>query len=133
MKVIYQNLGTKCRAYIRCCPDGYVTIVINNQLSWLEQRKAYAHELKHINENDLFSHMSASEIEKIRHSFPSKLAFYNEQTHQPKQLHEETRVIGFYRKSQEEIEFEQQQEIGKFFEFVKNRQREEAFKNENTR
>lgn len=42
-------------------------------------------------------------------------------TCEPEQLHEETRVIGFYRKSQEEIEFERQQEMDKFYEFLKNR------------
>lgn len=108
MKVVYQDLGTKCRAYFRCSPDGYVTIVINTQISWREQRKAYLHELEHIKENDLFSHMSASEIEKIRHSFPAELQEFNN----PEQSCE---VIGFYRKSQAEIDLEKEQEWAKFF------------------
>lgn len=111
MKVIYKNLGTRKKAYFRQNPDGFVTIVINTQISWCEQRRAYLHELEHIKENDLFSHMSASEIEKIRHSFPSELQ---------KQFEDEQScgVIGFYSKSQEEIEYEKEQEWGNFFKSI---------------
>lgn len=115
MKTVFENLGTKCKAYFRQSPDGYITIIINTQLSWIEQQRAYLHELAHIRENDLFSELSASEIEKIRHSFPASL---QECAHTKERSNG---VIGFYRKSQEEIEYEREQEWNVFSKFLGER------------
>ena len=49
--------------HCNCNPDGSYTICINARLGYDEQKKAYLHELEHINGGDLDKH-NVSEIEK---------------------------------------------------------------------
>lgn len=112
MKIVYEKLPTKFKAYFRMCPDGFITIVINNQISWIEQRKAYLHELEHIHENDLFCNLTVAEIERIRHSFPRELEESQGNLNQKEEV--PCLVLGRNQKTQEEIDYEEQQEMEKF-------------------
>jgi hypothetical protein len=47
--------------------DGFCTIVLNSRLSAEMQRKAYLHEIDHIKNDDLYSPLSADQIEAVRH------------------------------------------------------------------
>lgn len=48
--------------HCNCNPDGSYTVCINARLGYEEQKKAYLHELEHINGND-FERVNVREIE----------------------------------------------------------------------
>lgn len=66
-RVIYQDLPCSIPGYIRMDPEGYCTIILNSRLSSERNRETYDHELKHIENDDLYSQDSAGEIEELRH------------------------------------------------------------------
>jgi acylphosphatase len=64
--VVYVDLPTTVRGFVRYNPDGTYTIVINSRMSAEQQRKTWIHEMRHI-ECDDFSSSEADEIERRRH------------------------------------------------------------------
>lgn len=48
---------------VRLSPDGFANIYINDCLSREAQKKAVAHELRHIVNNDFYSDRSITEVE----------------------------------------------------------------------
>ena len=66
MKVLLLNLPYHIRGFVKNTaePDGdFQTIVINARLGYLEQRKAYWHERRHIEGSDLYREETADQIE----------------------------------------------------------------------
>ena len=51
--VRYQDLPCRVKAFSTANLDGTYTIVINSRHSYIEQRKAFAHEVQHIHGGDL--------------------------------------------------------------------------------
>lgn len=49
----YQDIPCRVKAFSATNHDGTYTIVINSRHSYLEQRKAFAHEVQHIHGGDL--------------------------------------------------------------------------------
>ena len=62
-RVIYVDMPTSIRSFVRESPDGYMTIVVNSRLSDAMQRLAYRHEIAHIERGDLDDARDADEIE----------------------------------------------------------------------
>ena len=51
--VHYQNMPPRIKALSSANDDGSYTIIINARLSYIDQRRAFAHELQHISGGDL--------------------------------------------------------------------------------
>ena len=60
------DLPTSIRGLTKQNPDGSYTILINARMNDETQRKAYAHEVRHIEFED-FNSCEADEIERKRH------------------------------------------------------------------
>ena len=63
-RVIYVDMPTTIRSFVRRSPDGYDTIVINPRLSYYMQRLACRHEIAHIERGDLDDERDADVIEE---------------------------------------------------------------------
>ena len=50
--VIYIDLPTSVRGFARYNPDGTYTIVLNSRMSIEQQRRTWAHEMRHIIRGD---------------------------------------------------------------------------------
>lgn len=61
------DLPCPIRSFVQMDADGFYTIVLNSRLSAEMQRKAYLHEIDHIESDDLHSHIVADQIEAVRH------------------------------------------------------------------
>lgn len=66
--VKYCDLPCHIRSFVRKNEDDSYTVVINSRLGNLEQQKAFAHELKHIIDEDLSAEDPADEIEAKAHA-----------------------------------------------------------------
>lgn len=62
--VRYMNLPPKIFAYVRSNGDGTFSVYIDPRRSCDQQIKDYAHEIKHIVNDDLFSDRPVWEIER---------------------------------------------------------------------
>lgn len=67
--VVYQNLPYKVNAFTmyNAC-DNFYTIVINSRISHSSAKRAFLHEIEHINRGDFHSNKDVNEIELIAHS-----------------------------------------------------------------
>ena len=54
------------------------TILVNNSLSEARQKKEVLHELRHIIQGDLFSHINVQDIEIINHNSTSSFEDYQD-------------------------------------------------------
>ena len=70
-RVIYVDMPTSIRSFVREGPDGYMTIVINPRLSYYMQRLACRHEIAHIERGDLGDTRDADEIEEEMQKTPA--------------------------------------------------------------
>lgn len=66
--VIYENLPHKVRGFTiyNGCDDFY-TIILNARLSYLSNLKTFAHELKHISNDDFIQYKNVAQIEHNAH------------------------------------------------------------------
>ena len=65
---IFQNLPYKIKGFaVYNSNDDYYTIVLNSRLSHDQNLKTYIHELKHINNNDFYSELTATKLETLTH------------------------------------------------------------------
>lgn len=64
----YKDMPCTIKSFVRKNEDDSFTIVINTRIGSAEQRKAFAHELKHIIDDDLSSDQFVDNIEKTTHS-----------------------------------------------------------------
>lgn len=71
--VRYSDLPCRIRSFVRENPDDSYTVVINSRIGSQEQQKAFAHELKHIIDEDLSAVTPADEIEAKAHAKGGKL------------------------------------------------------------
>lgn len=67
INIYFLDMPCKIGATIILDEDSNYTIYVNSKLSFEKQRQSLLHELKHINNNDLFSNLSANDIEKLTH------------------------------------------------------------------
>lgn len=63
----YADLPTQIKAFTVKDKDGFYTIVLNQNLSFEQQEKSYAHEMEHINNGDFDSLLNVDVIESIHH------------------------------------------------------------------
>lgn len=63
----YADLPTHIKAFTVKDKDGFYTIVLNQNLSFEQQEKSYAHEMEHINNGDFDSLLNADKLESIHH------------------------------------------------------------------
>ena len=66
IRTVVYPLPVTIKAYTAVV-NGFYTIVINENLSYEEQRKAYAHEIEHINNDDFYKSQNVSNIEANSH------------------------------------------------------------------
>lgn len=67
-RTVYRDLPYKCRGFLLYDgEDDYYTIVLNSRMSQFVQKKTFEHELEHIRNNDIFSSLSANQLEILRH------------------------------------------------------------------
>ena len=65
---IFQNLPCKIKGFVVYnSKEDYYTIVLNSRLSYDQNIKTFIHELKHINNDDFSSTLSATTIEALAH------------------------------------------------------------------
>lgn len=65
---IYQNLPYKIKGFaVYNSKEDYYTIVLNSRLSHDQNIKTFIHELKHINNDDFSSSLTATTIEALAH------------------------------------------------------------------
>ena len=65
---IYQNLPYKIKGFaVYNSKEDYYTIVLNSRLSYDQNIKTFIHELKHINNDDFSSYLTATAIETLAH------------------------------------------------------------------
>ena len=50
-----------------CASENYYTIVLNLNLTFESQRKAFKHEIEHIKNDDFSGYKNVGHLEKIRH------------------------------------------------------------------
>lgn len=66
--VVLLNLPTDMRGFLVANADGSNTVVLNARYSWEQNRLTYLHELRHINDGDLYIADEADNIETKRHA-----------------------------------------------------------------
>lgn len=67
INVIYQDMPTSVKGFVRENPDTSQTIVLNPRLSYETQLRKLKHEVNHIRRGDLGSEASVQEIEVCAH------------------------------------------------------------------
>ena len=67
-RVVYKDLPCTIPGFLTMDQDGYYTIVLNSRMSLEKNQETYEHELDHIQNDDMYGDMSATEIEELRHT-----------------------------------------------------------------
>lgn len=67
IRTIYCNLPNTIKGFTVSTPDGYFTIVLNQNLSYEQNMISYTHEMEHIMNRDFESKCSAGMIEIMAH------------------------------------------------------------------
>ena len=66
--VVYQNLPEKVNAFTMYhAGDDYYTIILNSRVSYDCAKRAFKHELKHIQNNDFVRFKNVGRIEELTH------------------------------------------------------------------
>ena len=67
-QVIFRQLPNQINAFtVFCAAEDYYTIVLNLNLSFEGQRRAFKHEIEHILKNDFSKYQNVGKLERIRH------------------------------------------------------------------
>lgn len=67
IRVVMANLPTTVNGYSVVTPDGWTTIVLNQNLSYEKNQKTFKHEVDHMAKDDFLKLCHADEIEKLSH------------------------------------------------------------------
>lgn len=67
-QVVFKQLPNQINAFTMfCASENYYTIVLNLNLTFESQQKAFRHEIEHIKNEDFSGYRNVGHLEKIRH------------------------------------------------------------------
>lgn len=68
IRTVLLNLPHKIKGFIRKNEDDEYVCVLNSRYSWETNRETILHELKHIDNGDLYKELTVNETELKRHN-----------------------------------------------------------------